>query len=157
MIKKTNTNTTPVLVNDEEMINAPRIDEISLEFDSNQSRDEILTRKCHFFEYVIKDRRVVDLGYILTQYERIVKHSQYCTMRKMNFVKEKTAGLHYSLYFSCDNCDKTVVLSNNHPWKQKGVWHKHLCETMLKTGEEEKQHAVGKGNLTWMENKYHTL
>ncbi|KAF2879741.1 hypothetical protein ILUMI_26428, partial [Ignelater luminosus] len=89
---------------------------------------------------IIKGRRVVDLGYVLTQFEHIVKYTQYCTMGKMNFVKEGTAGLHSSLYFHCDNCDKTVVLSksNNHPWKQKGV-NKRVVRDCLSTGIGHRQ------------------
>ncbi|KAF2899256.1 hypothetical protein ILUMI_06919 [Ignelater luminosus] len=89
---------------------------------------------------VIMGRRVVvDLGYVLTQYE------------------QETAGLHSSLYSHCDNCDKTVALSNQYPSKQKyanksvvwgclstGIghrcqWDKYLYETMQKAGKKEKQ------------------
>ncbi|KAF2887423.1 hypothetical protein ILUMI_18750, partial [Ignelater luminosus] len=33
------------------------------------------------------------------------------------------------------------------------VWHKYLCEAMQKAGEEEKQHAIDKGNLTVVDGK----
>ncbi|KAF2904114.1 hypothetical protein ILUMI_02067 [Ignelater luminosus] len=74
----------------------------------------------------------------------------------MNFVKEETTGLHSALYFHCDNCDKTVVLSSDHPSKQKDVnksvvWG--YLNTVQKAGKEKKQHAIDKVNLTVVDRK----
>lgn len=59
---------------------------------------------------VLFGRRVVNLGHLLREYEKIVHHSRYCTMGRMQFVKETRNGLVSQLYFYCDNCEKERII-----------------------------------------------
>ncbi|KAF2889572.1 hypothetical protein ILUMI_16601, partial [Ignelater luminosus] len=55
-------------------------------------------------------RRIVDISYVLQEYEQIVLHQTRCTGGKMSFVKGTGQGLLSRLHFKCTNCDKTGIL-----------------------------------------------
>lgn len=58
----------------------------------------------------LQGRRIVNLGHILQEYEKIIKHPQVCTMGRMNFVKETRLGLVTRLHFFCDNCERSYII-----------------------------------------------
>lgn len=60
----------------------------------------------------VQGRRIVNLGYVLEEYEKIIKHPQFCTMGRMNFIKESRCGLVTKLHFFCDNCEKSKIISS---------------------------------------------
>lgn len=58
----------------------------------------------------MEGRRIVRLGYVLQEYERIIRHSDTCTMGKMVLAKETRFGMNSRLHFFCDNCEKRAVI-----------------------------------------------
>ncbi|KAF2886844.1 hypothetical protein ILUMI_19329, partial [Ignelater luminosus] len=82
---------------------------------------EIEKTKAPSVSTVLRERRIVDLGYVLTQYEKILQHNRNCTMGKMQLTKEKREGLSYALYFSCSHCDKTAILLSEPPEQKKNA------------------------------------
>ncbi|KAK4882775.1 hypothetical protein RN001_006094 [Aquatica leii] len=73
---------------------------------------------------VIKGRRIIDVSYVLTQYEHIANHKYICTMGKTNIQKETNQGLLHSLHFKCDE------------------WENRLAEEMKLAGDAEKRLAI---------------
>ncbi|XP_044760382.1 uncharacterized protein LOC123317835 [Coccinella septempunctata] len=59
---------------------------------------------------LLHGRRIVNIGHILFEYEKIIRHSERCTMGRMAFVKETRFGLISRLHFFCDNCDESMIL-----------------------------------------------
>lgn len=64
-------------------------------------------------KHLLNGRRIVNLGHVLSEYEKICKHGDKCTMGKMTFVKETRFGLTSRLHFFCDNCEEATVLSTD--------------------------------------------
>lgn len=56
--------------------------------------------------YKLDGRRLVDLSYVLDQYEAVALHSTICTGGRMKLQKEYRKGIFSVLTFGCDMCDK---------------------------------------------------
>lgn len=61
---------------------------------------------------LVKGRRIVDIGYMLSQYEKVATHRFHCTMGHMKFVKETRKGLKVTLHFFCDNCERKMIVTS---------------------------------------------
>ena len=64
---------------------------------------------------VLKERRVVDLGYVLTQIECIARHPMRCTSGRMRVISEFRQDLHSAIRFRCNVCGTTEVLRTERP------------------------------------------
>lgn len=63
----------------------------------------------------ILGRRIVDLGYLLQQYQEVILHKFNCTMGSMQYVGETQRGISSLLKFYCDNCEKNLTISTTVP------------------------------------------
>lgn len=73
----------------------------------------------------LSGRRIVNIGHILSEYEKVLKHPGACTMGKMKLIKESRTGLITRLHFYCDNCEKKLIISsepNDHNINSAAAW-----------------------------------
>lgn len=59
---------------------------------------------------LLEGRRIVRLGHVLQEYEKLIRHSDICTMGRMIFTKETRFGMNSRLHFFCDNCERRAVI-----------------------------------------------
>lgn len=77
---------------------------------------------------LLTGRRIVNLGHVLREYGKVLDHKNHCTMGKMEFIKESSQGFLTYLYFYCDNCEKTKIITSEpvgpsgNDINKAGVW-----------------------------------
>lgn len=83
---------------------------------------------------ILDGRRIVNLGHVLKEYEKILNHKYKCTMGRMDFVKEHRKGIISYLHFYCDSCEKRYVITTDRPGKSLDDVNKAVVWGSLSVG-----------------------